>query len=513
MPSRTDEARNYLLAETIKPISSTPIDFTDEYYNEWLDRRNGTLMPPSPGVSAYHSNFEYDDISNVIRYRIVAKWKPIVPWLVRNMPRWQVLHRSRGTVLAFSPLRVNEQTRKVRQVREWMDAMKRHALSAEQSNRLYDAFLAMTEEALALDSAWITKYLRKHETSSIGGGFKWRDLQGLTTKEWADIYHQVKEMVRSMREHPGHWINIKWNTGLRARSDPITDSSVPGTYTGEMDRTRIIQFHPVLSLMNVFLPDKKTYYEKVLRYTESFVNAGAEFHYPYVEGGNIYATINNLYHEGYKLNALDGKTWEASVGVLLGPAFTTLMMYVDGIPMLPSGGFHTSSCGTMANVVSNAKTPGHIVALGDDMSVFTKKGHRSGVPWIEEDPGDTEYKVTLGVSYGVDIDLPRITGIKMMSDRAKKAIPIRVDDIELQGESFVVSKKTDRETALWAGLYMGRFGDKSLIEILKGIDTTSRDYVSPGEIIEDIVSGAEQTSATDPFAWAEELGVKKVIIQ
>lgn len=509
MVNRSDDAFSYLLTETIKPISSQSVDFTSDYFSDWMSRRTGTLMPPSPGVEAYHAIYEYNDIDNLVGYTVTIQWKPIVDWLARNMPSWQVSHRSRGVVLAFSPLRVFEQSRKVSQIRDWHDRMLKQSLSDRQSHALYDTFLSMTQDAMSFDKDWINKYLRKHETSSIGGGYKWRDLFGMTTSQWQDVYQNAQTMLQSIRENPGKWINIKWNTGLRARSDSF--DSIKDAYSGEMDRTRIIQFHPVLSLLNVFLPDKKSYFERVLRFTEKFVGAGADFHYPYIEGGGIYDTINQLYNDDYQVNALDGKTWEASVGVLMGSAFTTLMINVDGIPMLPSGGFHTSVLGTMANVVANAKTPGHIVALGDDMSVFTKRGYTSGVPWIEEDPLDTRHKVTLGVSYGVDIDVPRVTGIKAMSDRAKKAIPINVDSIELTGETFVNSKKTERETALWAGLYMGRFGDKTLIEILRGIDMTTRDFISPGEIIEDIISGREETPIRDPFAWAEELGVKKVI--
>jgi hypothetical protein len=207
---------------------------------------------------------------------------------------------------------------------------------------------------------------------------------------------------------------------------------------------------------------------------------------------------------------MDGKNWEASVGILLGPAFSTLMLYVKGIAMLGSGGFHTSTAGTMANIVQNRNVEGDIVALGDDMSIFSKRKYVSQVPWVEEDAGDTAHKVTLGISFGKDLEQPVVTGIKAMSDRAKKAIPIRIDPLTYDGEAPVLGRRDPREISLWIGLYMGYFGDKTLLETLKSIDLTKRDYVSPGELIEQMVT--QQETNIDPYAWAERYGVKRLII-
>lgn len=509
MKNRTVDSLAFVLSNNVQPISQQPTDFSNQYYNDWLGRRNGTLMPTSPGVDWYHASYFYNDFKNTLDYTIRIKWKPIVHWLIDRIEPWQVTHRSRGAVLAFSPLRHTEQLNKVQRIKEWYNLIEGYRLSDHESYRLYDAFMSMTLDAMELDFDWIAKYIRKHESSSIGGGYKWRDLYGWKRTDWRSVYNNAKLMIENMRQRPGHWVNVKWGTGLRARASSL--SGAESETHGTLDRSRIIQFHPVMSMLNIFLPHKKEYFSKVLKYTEEMLRVRADFYYPYVEGGNIYGIVHDFYTEGLQVNALDGKTWEATVGLLMGPAFSTLMMYIDGVPMLPSGGWHTSIVGTMANVVQNRKTKGNIVALGDDMSVFTKNGVKSNVPWVEEDPLDTKYKVTLGIAFGRDIDNPGITGLKAMSDRAKKSVPIRVDAFTLEGETAVTSSKTMQETALWAGLYMGRFGDKSLIEILKGIDVGARDYISPGEIMDEIVSGQQNTPVKDPFAWAEELGVKKVI--
>jgi hypothetical protein len=411
-------------------------------------------------------------------------------------------------VLAFSPLRVFEQQRKLNQVKEWYDKMARHSLPTSLSESVYHMFFEKTLKYLKFDWNWVRSYINDHDTSSIGGGFKWRSTMGMTQGEWYNVYQNAKTMIENMSKKPFHWINIKWNTGLRARSDSLT--GLGGSYNGVIDRTRIIQFHPSMSIYNIFLPNKKAYFTEVLNELQDMLGATPIFHFPYTEGGMIYDTLHRLHSKGLQLSAMDGKTWEASVGVLLGPAFSTLMMFVDGVGMLPSGGFHTSTLGTMANIVQNRNVNAHIVALGDDMSIFSKQKYSSNVPWVEEDPGDTAHKVTLGIAFGDDIDKPRVTGIKAMSDRAKKAIPIRVDEITYEGESTVLKTRDPREISLWVGLYMGYFGDKTLLETLKSTDISSRDYISPGEIIEEMVT--KQETQVDPYAWAETYGVKKLIV-
>jgi hypothetical protein len=386
--------------------------------------------------------------------------------------------------------------------------MAHHSLPTSKSREVYDMFFDRTLEYLTFDWNWVKSYIKDHDTSSIGGGFKWRSTLVMTEGEWRNVYETAKTMMENMAGKPYHWVNIRWNTGLRARSDNLT--SLRSNYSGTMDRTRIIQFHPSMSIYNIFLPNKKEYFTKVLTDLQSMVSSIPRFHFPYTEGGMIYDTLHKLHHAGLNLSAMDGKNWEASVGVLLGPAFSTLMMYVDGLGMLPSGGFHTSTLGTMANIVQNRKVQGDIVALGDDMSIFAKQKYISQVPWVEEDPGDTKYKVTLGISYGADIDKPRVTGIKAMSDRAKKAIPIRVDEVTYDGESVVMKTRDPRETSLWVGLYLGYFGEKTLLETLKATDISKRDYISPGEIIEEMVT--KQEKQIDPYAWAEAYGVKKLIV-
>jgi hypothetical protein len=508
MNPRAKDVLGYILANTIQPISKEPIDYSYETSVDWESTLNGTLMPPSPGVRSYYARFHYNLDSGKIEYNLDVEWRDVTKWLVKQLPSWQVTHRSRSMVLAFSPLRIWEQERKLQQVREWYHKMVRHSLPPSISEDVYRMFFEKTLKYLTFDWVWVQRYIKDHETSSIGGGYKWRDTKGLDSSSWQQIFDNVKEMAENMASKPGHWINIHWNSGMRARSDSLT--SVTENYSGEMDRTRIIQFHPCLSLQNIFLPRKKEYFSEVLGELQRMVQARPTFHFPYTEGGMVYDTLYKLHRSGQQLSAMDGKNWEASVGILLGPAFSTLMLYVKGIAMLGSGGFHTSTAGTMANIVQNRNVEGDIVALGDDMSIFSKRKYVSQVPWVEEDAGDTAHKVTLGISFGKDLEQPVVTGIKAMSDRAKKAIPIRIDPLTYDGEAPVLGRRDPREISLWIGLYMGYFGDKTLLETLKSIDLTKRDYVSPGELIEQMVT--QQETNIDPYAWAERYGVKRLII-
>jgi hypothetical protein len=240
----------------------------------------------------------------------------------------------------------------------------------------------------------------------------------------------------------------------------------------------------------------------------AYLNVQGTFHFPYVEGGDIYLKASQLFQAGYNFKALDGKSWEASVGTLMGPAFTPLMMHLDGVDVLPSGGFHTSIVGTIANVVQNKDLQGELIVLGDDMNYFYKgKSNIKRVPWVEEDPGDTKHRYILGTSYEVDPRRPRLSGLKVMSDRASKMIPFNFS--EGSGQQAVVRRRDPRQISTWAGMYLGWYGDDSLLNQLRKFKIEDRDYFSPSEIMEELIEGEADI---DPFAWAERMGVKDLVV-
>jgi hypothetical protein len=359
---------------------------------------------------------------------------------------------------------------------------------------------------LSFDRTYITKFARDRPRSSLGEGWKWTQAMQMPIEEWRAWFDLVSANIEDLMVNPYKYANIRWNTGLRARANPIP--SFKDVYEDKIERTRIIQFHPYLSPINVFIPGKKEAFAKILEDVMAYLNVQGTFHFPYVEGGDIYLKASQLFQAGYNFKALDGKSWEASVGTLMGPAFTPLMMHLDGVDVLPSGGFHTSIVGTIANVVQNKDLQGELIVLGDDMNYFYKgKSNIKRVPWVEEDPGDTKHRYILGTSYEVDPRRPRLSGLKVMSDRASKMIPFNFS--EGSGQQAVVRRRDPRQISTWAGMYLGWYGDDSLLNQLRKFKIEDRDYFSPSEIMEELIEGEADI---DPFAWAERMGVKDLVV-
>jgi hypothetical protein len=267
-------------------------------------------------------------------------------------------------------------------------------------------------------------------------------------------------------------------------------------------------FHPFLSLWNIFLPDKKSWYSAILKDVEDMFQVRSKNFYPYMEGGGIYSKASELFEEGYTMHAFDGKAWETSVGILLGKAFHPLMVYLRGIYGLPSGIAVTSLLGTIANVIVNKNVDALAIMLGDDMNFFSK-GKLSGVPrvpWIEEQPIDTKTRTILGASFWKP-EAPRLTGFKVMSDRADKMIPIRL--LREWDTRSSEPKRDPRERAAWFGMYLGFYGDGTLISRLRKQKIEQQDFFAPNQTIQQLVDDP----GVDPFAWAETLGVKKLLVE
>jgi hypothetical protein len=494
----------YIQSRSTVKLADQPVDYYFEMLNEWNDRHTGTIMPPSPGVQAYTISYTYD--AGVFSYSLDVEWREITKWLVKNIEPWQITHRSRQAVAALSPLRVYEQQLKIRNLKEWRNQMLRHSLSSPQSEAIYSMFWERIKSHLKFDRTYLAKFARDRPRSSLGEGWKWTQAMQMPLEEWRTWFDIVSANIEDLSNSPYKYANIRWNTGLRARSNPITSFS--DVYNDKIERTRIIQFHPYLSPLNAFIPGKKEAFSQILQDVMDYIGVQGVFHFPYVEGGGIYLKAAELFSAGYNFKALDGKSWEASVGTLMGPAFSTLMMHLDGVDLLPSGGFHTSIVGTMANVIQNRNLDGELIVLGDDMNYFYKgKSHIGKVPWVEESPGDTKHRYILGTSYEVDPMQPRLSGLKVMSDRASKMIPFNFEDGS--GQQAVIRKRDPRQISTWAGMYLGWYGDDTLINQLRKLKIEDRDYFSPSEIMEDLI---ESGIDIDPFKWAEDRGVKNLVV-
>jgi hypothetical protein len=209
----------YIQSRSTVKLADAPLDYLYEMYNEWNDRHTGTIMPPSPGVQAYTLSYTYD--AGVFHYVLDVEWREITKWLVKQIEPWQITHRSRSAVAALSPLRVYEQQLKIRNLKEWRSQMLRHSLSSRQSEDIYYMFFDRIRSYLSFDRTYITKFARDRPRSSLGEGWKWTQAMQMPIEEWRAWFDLVSANIEDLMVNPYKYANIRWNTGLRARANPI----------------------------------------------------------------------------------------------------------------------------------------------------------------------------------------------------------------------------------------------------------------------------------------------------
>jgi len=498
MPS---EIHTYLQSAVPINLSDTPMDYYPQFVLEASMRTKGTMQPPAPPTQLYGIKWEMQPEG--LHYTLDVEWEPWVKtWLLRNIDPTQVWHRSRLLAVSGNELKVNEINYRLGQVRQQTKYVPQVALTDRQSYELFSIVADTTEKYMHIDPEWIRSYIHEHIQSSLGGGYKWRQAVEISIHEWSGIKDQLLGNLEEIRRQPGYYSRINWFSGIRARSEGLT--KVQDHYDPPiMQRSRIILFHPSMSLWTIFIPQKAAWYTEVFEKAINYLQPVGEYHYPYVMGGQVYNLASQYFNNKLPFRANDGKNWESWVGLILGRYFHPFMVYFQDIPMLPSGETFTSMFGTLAALIATRKFPGKWIALGDDMNNFG--GKPIPYPFIEYQPDDSRFKWILGIRYDIDPDQPRISGIKMSLDRAKSMIPM--EQTTFTTHERVVSRKRDPRTRVaWAGLFKGWFGDRTLIQSLANIPPG--EFISPGEYIERAIE--EQVGTIDPYAWAEREGIKEV---
>ena len=176
-------------------------------------------------------------------------------------------------------------------------------------------------------------------------------------------------MLEQIQLHPGYISNDVWNTGMRARPDPIK-GDLDALQHGVITRSRIVQFMVSMSIHNMGLRDKVGMLSKYINELESIVKPRGNYMYPMLEGGQIYLTAADMFNKSKTFHAYDGKNWESCVGIILGKSFRPFMYHVGGLDMLPSGSFATTFLGTTASVVNSSSLGGDFIVHGDDLNCF-----------------------------------------------------------------------------------------------------------------------------------------------
>lgn len=525
--SEVTELINFIKGKLRMGLSDKPTDMYYSYTTEWGAKMSAGAMPPGPFTNTYTLDFEYKPTTypgkdesvvtmpkRYVLYTVRVHWEPWVREFVTKLEPWQITHRSRLIGLSVGPLRINELDRRIAKSTSLMERVKRVRLSDIESARLLDIVVDNTLKYMKVNMSAIRYYIDEHIGRSLGDRHRWDDAYFIQRSEWEEIMQQVTENLEIVRQPQnfGRFTNTRYFTGIRARSAGINGifdnkGNVIDQYSEVMRRSRIIMFHPLWSLITVFISkdDKKKLWSDIYNEVIKEFNILGDRHFPYIEGGKIFLLASEMFNNNYQFKGFDGSSWEAFVGTILGKGFNAFMTDVKGILQLPSGITFTSLFGTLAMMIATRNVEGTIVQLGDDFNVWNT--NYKGTEYIELAPEDTKYKWILGVSYAVDPLKPRLSGLKVSMDRTGEIQPfIFSNDHKIEDMGFY-RKRDPRVRALTAGAYLGEFGNKTLLQAISSME--------PGEFLSatmEIEKMIKEAKVQDPYAWAEKEGIKTMFI-
>lgn len=456
-------------------------------------------MPPSPGVKYYQVEGWYD---GSLRYDMDFKWRDGVLDVIKLLPKSQRLHRSRQIAIGAKPLVSAELTRRSsklndnkKQLQDIVDSIP-DKVKAELAMMVID----VTLKHMSFNWQHVVEYIADHETRGTGTGYKWGILIALGADGWRAVYEQIRAYLEDARQHIGEYLTGMFSTGLRARSNPLTESEIlSGHVSGVTDRTRLVMFRAILSMEGAFLLDKSAWYREQMAQAERILGIHYDIRYPMVEGGKAYLTASEFLQSGLTQSAYDGGSWEAVVGAVLGRYIGWAATTIDGWTQEPSGWFNTTGINSIVTMLVaqllldrhnfGRKDKIRLIILSDDLNIYHtgKPVEYKTFGALEEfQPADTATQFMLGVTYKYDPARPRIIGVKATTDRADKAIPFHWDSLGYFNSGVVSGKADERMTATWLGLYFGVFGTRTLLDALRSEELT--EFRGGSELVMDMAA-------------------------
>jgi len=309
----TSEALAHIKGTARLSLVSKKPDHYKRLTFDWTHRLTGSVMPCSPLVDAYTIDYTFmpyykADNKRVdvraVTYKAEIKWAKHVAKLYKMLPQYQLTHRSRTIALAASPLMKNELDVRLGKVKAaWSEYPKLKCTESE-GQQLFDIVIDGTLKAMKLNWDYIVHYIRDHLLSSLGGGgFKWRDALTIDRQGWKEVFEIVKSNLELMKSNPKTYVANVPQTGLRARSLDIAADilasimSEIGKITDALvDRTRIITFGNFMSLYTLFIPDKASWYGKILEAVCDVIKPEGEYYFPLIMGGKIYKLVSQLHN-------------------------------------------------------------------------------------------------------------------------------------------------------------------------------------------------------------------------
>ena len=451
----------------------TPIDRYDSMQKRFLRQTKLTTSTPTPAVDKLiiNATLTADPLTGQprIRGRVMHELSEIGEALMRELPPDQIGHRSRPATLASGRLQMNELTKRVTGIKNNALNLSQYSVPTNISEELLSIKRAAVMPRLTIDHDWMRKYINEHKDSSIVPGVKWGGLPDPSSapsfyKEWFDIVKAGLEQALDGK----HRFDTEFNFGMRARADQAVEVEVID-YELDITRTRIVTFHPCLSTVFLFMPDKKNMYKDVFVRTLDLFDYNRHVMFPPVDGGEVYLAAAEGIHDGEDVDivlgddlnryikgkqyAYDGANWETQVGTILGEPFYGTKTYFGGHYHVPSGVWDTTLDDTLATLWVGSQ-------------FLDNKGEVEIENVMEREKADEDVNFMLGLRYLDNPLEPRLQGLKLTTDKATSSVTLpRGRMLELTN-----SYSEDQSIRWYLGYHGTTIDGDSILDLMRGID-------------------------------------------
>lgn len=434
--------------------TTTPVDQLQTYLANARRSTRIQTFPPTPASdqvliqAKFNANSEGQQILEGKAWHVLSERGKR---LMKTLPDIKITHRSRPAGLMSNRLQTNEYLRRVRNAASNMDKLTSISLPTSTAEELNSIKRDAIVPRLKVDLKHIEKYIKEHERSSIAPGLKWGQLP-LESGFWNAMYDSIVPQFKE-NAFSGKSFNIPFNIGSRQRADQqVFRDQVD--YELAVTRTRVVMFHPALSSIYAFLPDKKGFYEDVLTESMDVMDISDHVITPLTHGGEVYGEASNalkdgdlsiislgddlnIYNKG-KQFAFDGSNWETQVGTILGEPFHGSKTFFGGMYHVPSGVYDTSLDDTLATLWVYSQNRDDLLAGKEFANI------------MERSAEDEKVNFMLGLAYDEDPDYPTLCGLKLTQDRSD------IGQILPSGRTLELGNKYQEDEAeRWEYAYYG----------------------------------------------------------
>lgn len=473
-----------------RPRTGERPDFTDTYVKSLLSRPSVTVMPTTPMSKEYSLELDYNSrdlrIDFAVKHKLTSEGREV--W--SKMPDEQKYHRERLVTIGSNPLVLNE-FRRIRDRRNSVAGiLAARKASVSESEAIARKVGEVTLRHLSLDRDHREKFLKEHAHAALGEGLRWEWFYETSNDEWSRAFDLTRQWVEELRDGKltGMYFGQPYRQGTRGRAIGIPPGKHPEeVIRGSIDRSRGVWFHPVFSLVSLFMPNKRDWYRELLSWAVEKYLPTYHVTSPLLDGGDTYTRMRDAYREYGKLVGMDGVNWDGVVPVL-GDGLSYFWATLYGNDHEPSGQFTTSLYATILTlrevgwILRNHGGDGTVSVMGDDfLGAFSNNKEIRDVPgYMEHQPED------VGVTFDLGIRLKdsKPQGFKLTADSAEKAIGRRLTHFggtRIEPE-HTRGKHTEREKALTAEqLLYGTIEGRDVIDLAS--DIVWRDDWSPSDNI------------------------------